>query len=351
MIKHAMKTCLVLMVAFAMITSLMACGAVKTAPNTSSEITPETETKSNEVKKAPVKINYPTYRVGTNVGAAFEVRLLNEFKEKYKDEVELVIEELPSDQIYLDKMKILASSGDVPDLVEGKAGVGEILINANLATPLNEYLDADPQWKAEIGEDAIKANSKDGKCWSISQDRMVIGYYYNKEHFEKVGIKPAETWDEFFDNCEKLKQANITPLTLMTGEDAWTTNLLLISIVGTSGEAGNKLMNEIHATNYNTPEFIDGLKKIQYMLQNYTTSDALGAVYASAANNFLQGKTAIIANGPWMITDFSDTTKTSADFYDKVGVSIYPEGGLFSSFSAGMLLCSKDTERRLPIWT
>ena len=46
------------------------------------------------------------------------------------------------------------------------------------------------------------------------------------------------------------------------------------------------------------------------MYQNYTTQDAIGGKYENAANNFLAGQTAMLANGPWMIGDFSDTSMT-----------------------------------------
>jgi raffinose/stachyose/melibiose transport system substrate-binding protein len=72
----------------------------------------------------------------------------------------------------------------------------------------------------------------------------------------------------------------------------------------------------------------------------------LGAGYANATNNFLQGKTAIIPNGPWMITDLMDPTKSSKDFDKKIGVAAYPGNGMFSSYEIGYMLASKDKEHK-----
>ncbi|MZQ81108.1 extracellular solute-binding protein [Paenibacillus sp. 5J-6] len=328
--------------------SLVACSSVKTIETKESPSpSPAAVQNTVEPKKAPVKIKYATYRVGTHVSAAAEKKILDEFKKKYNGEIDLQIEEIPGDQAYVDKIKVLAASKDLPDVVEGKNGLNDLLIKGNLATPLNEYLEGDAAWKAEVGNEAIKSNSRDGKVWSIANGAQLIGYFYNRELFDKAGVKPAATWDEFLANLEKIKTSTgIAPLAMMTGENAWTTNLLLGAIVGTSGDAGNKFMNTPFPKNFETPEFIEGLKKIQTILQKYTTKDALGAGYANAANNFLQGKAAIIANGPWMISDFSDKTKALEGFDKKVGVAMYPNSGMFSSYEVGYMLTAKDKETK-----
>jgi len=342
--KSIIKSCLSMTMVVAMTASLIACGTNGTSTDTKAADTQVADTTKVETK-APVKLTYPTYRVGTHASAAFEKEQLAKFNEKFGKEIEVVVEEIPSDTAYNDKLKILAASGDLPDVVMGKNGINEILIKGNLATPFNEYMDKDAEWKSEIGDAALASNTRDGKIWSISDQKQIVGYFYNKEMFEKAGIKPAETWDEFMTNCDKLKAAGFTPLAMMTGENAWTTNLLLAAIVGSS-DAGNKFMNTLHPTSFETPEMVAGLKQIQVMLQKYTTKDALGAVYANAANNFCQSKAAIIANGPWMIGDFSDKTKSPEGFDKKVGISTYPGNGSFSTYEVGYMIGSKTQEAK-----
>ncbi|HEX2926759.1 MAG TPA: extracellular solute-binding protein [Ruminiclostridium sp.] len=342
-----MRRSVSLILAGLMIASLSACGSKAASDATASNAAASATTSAKASSaQEPVTIKYPTFRVGTHPSAAFEKEQIAKFNEKFGDKIKVQVEEVPSDTAYNDKMKILAASGDLPDVIMGKNGINEILIKGNLATPFNDYLDKDAQWKSEIGADALAANTRDGKVWSISDQKQVVGYFYNKEMFDKAGIKPAKTWEEFTSNCDKLKAAGFAPLALMTGENAWTTNLLLSAMVGTSGDAGNKFMNTLHPTNFETPEMISGLKNIQVMLQKYTTKDAVGAVYANAANNFEQGKAAIIPNGPWMITDFSDKTKAAEGFDKKVGVAAYPGDGAFCSYEVGYMIGSKTQEAK-----
>ena len=132
----------------------------------------------------------------------------------------------------------------------------------------------------------------------------------------------------------------------MTGENAWTTNLLLGSIVGTNGEAGNEFMNTMHPATYETPEFIDGLKMIQTLFQEYTTEDAVGAKYGNVINSFNQEQIAMIANGPWMIGDLLDETISVPGLYDRVGCAPYPGSGIFSSPGEGYVVTAKDKEHQ-----
>ncbi len=348
--KEYTRKAIVLGLALIMSVAVVGCGnqtpaspagaeAVKIEPSAVAEKTEST------TPKEPVKISYPSYRVGVQVSSQTERTLLKEFAEKYGTEVEVVVEELPSDTAYTDKMKILVASNELPDIIDGKNGMLDLAVRSGQAVDLTEYLNADPEYKAEIGDAAINANLRNGKPYAISMGRQMVGYFYNKDHFAKAGIKPAETWEEFMENCEKLKAQGIVPLSLMTGENAWTTNLLLASIVGTSGDSGNAFMNTQFPSSYETPEMIDGLKKIQIMLKDYTTSDALGGLYANAANNFMQGKTAMIANGPWMTPDFENPEKSLPGFDKMVGVAAYPGSGIFNSFEIGYIICSKDKER------
>ena len=55
---------------------------------------------------------------------------------------------------------------------------------------------------------------------------------------------------------------------------------------------------------WNTPEIKEALEMVKIMLRDYSSSDAIGGVYANVANYFLQEKAAIMPNGAWMIRLF-----------------------------------------------
>ncbi|MGL6202163.1 MAG: ABC transporter substrate-binding protein [Lachnospiraceae bacterium] len=291
-----------------------------------------------------ITINYPTFQCGSNTAAPVVAQLVEEFNEEYAGKYKIVLEEVPGDANYVDKIKVQLGTGDLPPVVYGGGyNLLDLALSKDLVVDLTDEVNADPEWKALYSEAALTSNSRDGKIYASSVEGSVVGYFYNKELFEKAGIKEtAKTWDEFFAQCETLKAAGITPLAMDTADSAWVTQLWLGALVATANDQGLELMETMNPDDYNTPEMIAAVEKIQTMLKDYTTADAIGGKYENAANNFLSGQAAMIANGPWMIGDFTDTSKTTEDFADKVGAAIYPEGFVYDAPIQGYFVTKQD---------
>lgn len=165
--------------------------------------------KKNAADDGRVTLNYTTCAVGTHIAAPWEREVILRFNEKYGKEIRRVVEELPSDSAFNDKMKVLAVSGELPNVVDGKDGLRDILVQSGKAVDLRPYLDSDPDFRdVVLGKEILAANTMpDGSIYSIHWNCQLAGYYYNKDMFAKAGITPAKTWDEFMSNCEKLKAA------------------------------------------------------------------------------------------------------------------------------------------------
>lgn len=307
----------------------------------------ETSKSGGGEKSEAVEINYATFMVGSHLSAKAEAKVIEEFNKQYEGKIKVNIEELPSDSAYVDKMKTLAASKALPDVVIGKEGIRELAVKNGQAVDLIPYLEEDAEWKKYVGEGAIEYNKDGDKLYSIANAKQIVGYFYNKEMFADAGIEPAKTWDEFMSNNDKLLEKGYTPLAMMTGENCWTTNLWLAAMIGTDGEEGNAFMKQFHPESYENASVVKGLGMIQTCLQKYTTSDAIGALFANSANNFLQEKTAMIANGPWMTPDFADPEKAAEGLADKIGVAAFPESGLIEQYEIGYTLCTGGKDEKV----
>lgn len=296
------------------------------------------------------ELNYASYKVGTATTAIWEQACLERFRETYGDTIDLYVEELPSDTAYTDKMKVLAAANELPDLIEGKNGLRDLAVANGQCIDLKPFLDDDPEFADFLGERTIAANTdKDGKVLSIAGSASIAGYYYNKEIFEACGIKPAETWDEFFENCRILDENGYTAVGLMTGENSWTTNLLLACMIGSSSDEGYEFINTYHPETYQLDCVIDALDKIKELFQ-YANSDALGAVYASVQNQFCNEEIAMMFNGSWMITDFTNPELSADGFYDKIGVAAYPGNTMIAYYGEGYSICATDPQKQDAAW-
>ncbi|TXK76623.1 ABC transporter substrate-binding protein [Paenibacillus sp. N3.4] len=290
--KQTTKRILVAMVCGVMTLNLMGCNTKTESASTST---------ATSTKKQPVTLKIATYWVGTLPEAAFFKKLVEEFpKSKLGEGVTLEVEEIPGADAYAQKMKLLISSGDLPDIIQATgANYLDLAVKSGKVTDLTPYFNADEDWKGLFDQKSLDYNSRDGKIYGVPYTKEVGTMYYNKELFKKAGIAEfPKTWDEFFIVCEKLKAANITPIALDTAEYGWFTSLMLCSMIGTSGTNGNKWMNTAFPKDYTSPEVISAFANIQKLFKNYTTKDAVGGNWVVPTNHFEKGEVAMIANGP-----------------------------------------------------
>ncbi|WP_455582796.1 ABC transporter substrate-binding protein [Dysosmobacter sp.] len=322
-----MRRWLSCILALAMLLVLAGCGEKKS------------EASGAEGSGSEIVIKYPTFQVGTNTAAPVVAKLVEEFNAEYAGKYRIEIEEVPGDANYADKIKVMISSGELPPVVYGGGyKLLDLALEADLVVDLTDAVNADPEWKAMYNETWEATNCRDGKIYASSSEGELIGYFYNKELFAQVGIEPAKTWDEFFSNCDKLLAAGITPLAMDTADGAWCSQLLMGAMIATSGDEGLAFMNSKYPTDYSTDTVLTAVTKLQELYQTYTTLDANGGAYENAANNFFSENVAMICNGPWMIGDFSDTSKTDEGFADKVGVATYPGGFVYDTPIEGMFV-------------
>ncbi|MEU8122877.1 extracellular solute-binding protein [Spirillospora sp. NPDC049024] len=122
-------------------------------------------------------------------------------------------------EAYKSKMTALVASGKLPDVyVTWGGGVLKQQIDAGLV----KSLDKDgSSLLGTITPVSQKPYQFDGKTYAVPYDMGMVGFWYNKRHFEKAGIKePPKTWAEFLDAVRKLKGAGVTPIAL-AGKDKW----------------------------------------------------------------------------------------------------------------------------------
>ena len=321
------------------------CGSNNTesAGNTSSNAA---STESGDGEK--VVLNVINYHVGTDYAADYYSYLFDAFQQTEEGKnVEFKFEEIPTTDAYNQKIKLLISSGDLPDIVfNGGNNITALAAEAGKVTDLTPYLDNDPEWKAMFDEKDLEFNSYEGKVYGIPVSKEISYIYYNKDLFAEAGLEAPdvayETWDEFFDACDTLKSKNITPVSMDTADLGWLSNLWYSGLIGTAGDAGNTWMNTMYPTDYATPEVIKATTDLQKMLSEYTTADAVGGKYDPMATHFFNGEVAMFPNGPWMIPDFKNTEKAPEGFYDKVGVMLLPCSGMEMVPTPGDMVGAKD---------
>lgn len=273
-------------------------------------------------------------------------QLIKEFQEQYKGRIALRVEVVPGLENLISHVRIKISSGEMPDLIDTSGyELSSLVKDADKVADLMPYVEADPEFKRWIGEENLRDNVVDGKLSSITAQKNVIGYWYNKELFKQAGIQPAATWPQFWDNCEKLIACGIHPMALDTRQSAWPTNILLGAIVGSDGADGTKFMQTYHPTDYTSTGMVEALGQIQTCFRRYVPGSAVTANYGIAEGEFFSGSAAMLFNGAWLALDLSDPEKAPPGLTDQVGAAIYPNATVYSLASPGYVVGNNSPKR------
>jgi len=122
--------------------------------------------------------------------------------------------------------------------------------------------------------------------------------YYNKDLYEKNGLKAPETWEEFTQGLETLKGAGVTPIAL-AGKNEWDrawpvfafapamANDALVAAQNGSGKLTDPAVGQMLQA---YRDFVD---------KGYFGKDFLAQDYAAAQLAFMNGKAAAIIDGTW----------------------------------------------------
>ncbi|WP_030418682.1 extracellular solute-binding protein [Streptomyces sp. SCSIO 75703] len=132
--------------------------------------------------------------------------------------VKIKIVQLENDA-YKAKMTALTASGKLPDIFHTwGGGVLRQQIAADLVEDLTERT---KPWAEGLLPAAKEPYLVDGAVYGIPFDIGMVGFWYNKAHFEKAGIStPPTTWSGFLDAVRALKSSGTTPIAL-AGKEKW----------------------------------------------------------------------------------------------------------------------------------
>lgn len=154
-------------------------------------------------------------------------------------------------------------------------------------------------------------------------DNGLIGVYYNKDLFEKAGVKEfPETWTEFLDAIKKLKASGVIPIAMGTQTTYMAGHLhdqIFYKWLGT--DAAKKLGSR--DMKWTDPEVVETLQFVQDLIDaGAFDKNAAGMTDNIAMTQFQQGEAAMVITGPWNIGTFEDPAETPV--CDSIEVAKFP---------------------------
>lgn len=324
MTKMKKKIAVILAAAMAM-SSLAACGSSdsgESAGSGSGENTSADSSTSGEDTGDGITIRLLTRMSGADSGTQLKEDVIAEFQEKYPD-ITIQDESTNDSNSFTNQFKTDIASGNVADIIQWPGiSIMKEYADSGVFLDLTDLIEETPDIKDNVDStllDMMELSSVGSPgTYALSINNQMEVFYYNKELFDKAGIKKApETWDEFFEACDKLKESGVTPW-VIGASNAWRVvhiqTGLLYKMCGVE-KAKELGAREAKWTDADVVETISFIKELAD--KGIFGNDYLGLDYETEKAMFVSGQTAMTFDGSWRISEL-------ADMEDNVGVFRMP---------------------------
>jgi ABC-type glycerol-3-phosphate transport system substrate-binding protein len=232
----------------------------------------------------------------------------------------------------------LALADDLPDIFQVNTQELRSLAKTGKLMNFAPELAKDAPWKSSFNNGAFAAlTGQGGEVWAIPETRDALGIYYNKAMFTAAGITEfPQTWADFEADCAKIKA---TGKTCFAMDGDWVTLLMWANLIGTQPGGAAFLNGGIRSGDYSTnPAVVKATETIKsWQTKGFINANAFSGEYQNAATQFVTGKAAMIANGPWMVNSDIKTKNAVKGLYDDVG---YEESPGWTASQRGLIIIS-----------
>jgi raffinose/stachyose/melibiose transport system substrate-binding protein len=269
------------------------------------------------VKEDKTTIKYFSGRVET---VGWEEEKIAEFEKLHPDiDVEFEFQKDASNI-----MKVKLASSEMPDIT---TVVSQEFIDQGVYADISDAV----FW------DRILPSIKDlctdlrtGNQYKVATNVTMGGLFYNKQVFEELGLRDAQTWDEFVANLEAIKAAypNKTPL-FLGGKDSWTlghfvefwAHGIVKQDLGIPGSRKAFLDQTVvwDAPNGIMENFAAALLELRD--KHLINDDAITASYDNQKEAFANGDAVIINQGMWVV---GDIISLNPAMRDNIGFGPFP---------------------------
>lgn len=270
--------------------------------------------------------NNVTIKLASRYGADVpdEIYFRSKIKEfnEMDNGITVVLDTIPTESDYLDKLRTSFASGDSPNIFTEYGGSRTLdYLESDALLNMSPYFEQYPEWKNSFNPgvwDKLQYEGYEG-IWGVPFKMYTVVLYYNKAIFDEQGLTPPKTFDDLLDVCEKLTSAGIKPF--QTGEkDVWRlghfSNNLIIKSLGI--DAVDRLADRSLA--YDSPEIVKTFAMISNMLEKgYLGENILDTSYPMEKSVYATEGCAMRWDGSWYVSEIYGT-----DIYDKTGAVAFP---------------------------
>ncbi|TVY02979.1 ABC transporter substrate-binding protein [Cohnella terricola] len=200
---------------------------------------------------------------------------------------------------YNNILKTKIAAGDAPDIVFGNPIAYRDMIKAGQILDLTGE-----SFFQELNPSALDEMTIDGKTYGVPLDIGAMGIYYNKDIFQEQGLQIPTTFSELIKVADALQAQKIIPFA-HGFKDSWTAQADFQADWYGNVSKFPDFFDKVQDGSQkfaDSPEFKASVERYKKRL-SYSSGDDLGTDYAKSVQMFAGGKTAMLIEGDWSISE------------------------------------------------
>lgn len=285
--------------------------------------TSETSTEANADKSNGEKKVLEFWHIDPGEKEKVYQEAVDRFEEKHPD-VEVKVLQIPNDA-YKQKLSVAMSGNDAPDVFHSWGG-GWLnnFVQQDKVLDLTEETDKD-----HFNELALANATFDEKVYGMPLSLSIDVVFYNKEIFEKYGLKAPKTYEEWLTIIDTLNKNDIIPIAL-ANQTKWPGAYLFMNFA--SRIAGPELFESAfnrEGRGFDDPAYVQAGEYLQEMVEREAFNPGFNGVpYDEGQGRQLMysGQAAMM---DMTISFLNNVRQEAPEFEEKLDFFLFPtvEGG------------------------
>lgn len=232
------------------------------------------------------------------------------------------------------------AGGTYPDMIDlAGQSVSLSAMAQNLILDMKPYID-EQGIQANVGINYTQ-NDVDGKIYTVHDQLLTLGYWYNEDLLTKAGATMPDTWtswEDFEAAMEKVRALGGDVYAYGSGQGSAR---CLNAILGMTEEGTSMLNAPLTADTINSELFEKAFKQVATMDQKNGSANASANSKDGAndwAADFNKGNSAVFFNGVWAAGGFGEATNLKP--------TVFPGDVALSSASGGLTISANMSDAK-----
>lgn len=231
--------------------------------------------------------------------------------------------EVLSNEQYKDKLKVLSTSKELPDVgMTWAAGFLEPYVGGNMFASLDDIVEGD------LADDfipgTVEAYEIDGTTYGLPLELNIATLYYNQKMFEDAGVEAPETYEELIEVVNTFKEDGTQPIAL-GNRDAWTGSLWYMYLADRIG-GGDTISKAIDRSgSFEDPALVEAAEKVLDLVDKDAFVKGFNGLSDEEAKSmFMNEQAPMYLIATWDLPNFTTNEDVPQEFRDSVEYLKFP---------------------------